>query len=322
VVLSLFPTLALVHLSLGIRQNVPTAHNPSLRDYLRENASIALGKPFRGYAATIWVDKNGEFSTGPDDAGLQDSRRYVYSRDYFRARYGEIFTETDLWRSDIPTFEEYGEWTSVQAHAFAARLLMPAGFRVHSNYLRVFTIDSTVLRAVGVRYILTDAEALDEAAILRGSVSAPGAPTIRLFELINPNLGTFSPTHFVKATTADEIAQRIRENRDHLDQVAVVTDDLPSTTAEARGVAIIIERDGLRVRATSDGPAHILLPVQFSHCLVVVNGAAARLTRANLFQTLMSFEGDVDARIEFRFGLFTDNSCRLRDGLDNRELGL
>jgi hypothetical protein len=36
----------------------------------------------------------------------------------------------------------------------------------------------------------------------------------------------------------------------------------------------------------------------------------------------MSFEGDVDARIEFRFGLFTDNSCRLRDGLDNRELGL
>ena len=322
VVLSIFPSLALVHLSLGIRQNVPTAHTPSLRDYLRENASIALEKPFRGYAATIWVDKNGDFSTGPDDTGLQDSRRYVYSRAYFRARYGETFTETDLWRYDIPTFEEYGEWTSVQAHAFAARLLRPAGFSVHPNYLRVFTIDSAVLRAVGVRYILTDAEALDEPSILRGSVSAPDAPTVRLFELINPNLGTYSPMHFVKAVTADEIVQRIRENKDRLDQVAIVTDDVPPTTSQARNVEITIERDGIQIHATSDGPAHILLPVQFSHCLVVVNGAAARLTRANLFQTLMSFDRAVDARIEFRFGLFGDNACRVRDGLDNKALGL
>jgi hypothetical protein len=309
-------------LSLGIRQNVPTAHDASLRDYLRENASIALGKPFRGYAATIWVDKNGEFSTGPGYAGFQDSARYVYGRAYFRAHYGETFTETDLWRLDIPTFEEYGEWTSVQAHAFVARLLMPAGFRVYSPLFRVFTIDSAVLRAVGVRYILTDAEALDKSAILRGSVSAPDAETVRLFEFSNPNLGTYSPTHFVKAATADEIAQRIRENKDRLDEVAVVSDDIPSTNAKARDVAMIVERDGLRVQARSDGAAYILLPVQFSHCLAVVNGAAARLTRANLFQTLLLFEHIVDARIEFRFGLFADNSCRLRDGLDNKALGL
>ena len=59
----------------------------------------------------------------------------------------------------------------------------------------MFTIDSAVLRAVGVRYVLTDAEALDKPAILRGSVSVPGAPTVRLFELINPNLGTYIFRH-------------------------------------------------------------------------------------------------------------------------------
>jgi hypothetical protein len=74
--------------------------------------------------------------------------------------------------------------------------------------------------------------------------------------------------------------------------------------------------------ATSDGPAHILLPIQFSHCLVVANGAAARLVRANLMQTLLSFDGAIDARIEFRFGLLADNSCRLREGRDNKALGL
>jgi hypothetical protein len=325
VVLAVFPILALVHLSMAPRQNLPTVRDASLRNYLHENASIEVGRPFRGYTATIWVDKYGEIGVGPRDTPLRDAKLYYHGRHYFSARYGETFTETDLWDLNIPTFEEYGEWTSVQAHAFALRLLAPAGTGTHSNYLRVFTIDPEILRAVGVRYVLTDAETFDRSAVLRGSVSAPNfprTPAVRLFELSDPNLGTYSPTQFVKATTAEEIVRRIRENKHRLDQVAVVPDDVPSTTAKAGNVVMIIERDGLRVRATSDGPAHILLPVQFSHCLVVVNGAAARLARANLFQTLMSFDRTIDARIEFRFGLFADNSCRLRDGLDNKALGL
>jgi hypothetical protein len=36
----------------------------------------------------------------------------------------------------------------------------------------------------------------------------------------------------------------------------------------------------------------------------------------------MSFDRAVDARIEFQFGLFADNACRRRDGLDNKALGL
>jgi len=64
-------------------------------------------------------------------------RRYVYGLAYFRDRYGETFTDTDLWRFHIPTFEEYGEWTSVQAHAFAAKLLTPAGFRLHSEITKL-----------------------------------------------------------------------------------------------------------------------------------------------------------------------------------------
>jgi hypothetical protein len=162
-VLAVFPILALVHLSLGVRDEVPTARDASLRNYLQEHASIGIGKPFRGYATTIWLDPSGELSAGPNQAGLNDAGRYYYGRDYFRARYGETFTETDLWRWDIPTFEEYGEWTSVQAHAFALRLLAPAGTKTHSNYLRAFTIDADILRALGVRYVLTDAETLENA---------------------------------------------------------------------------------------------------------------------------------------------------------------
>jgi hypothetical protein len=166
----------------------------SLRKYLHKNASIEVGKPFSGYTATIWIDKYGEIGVGSRDTPLRDAKLYYYGREYFSARYGETFTETDLWDFNIPTFEEYGEWTSVQAHAFALRLLAPAGTATHSNYLRAFSIDSDILRAVGVRYVLTDAEALDKPSVLRGSVSDPSSPRtppVRLFELSNPNLGTY-----------------------------------------------------------------------------------------------------------------------------------
>jgi hypothetical protein len=157
---------------------------------------------------------------------------------------------------------------------------------------------------------------------LRGAVSAPGAPSVRLFELDRVNLGTYSPTQFAVATTVDAIVQRIRDNRDRLDRVAVVTEDVPATAIQARNVTIAIERDGIRIRAHSEGPAHIVLPIQFSNCLVVVDGGPVRLRRVNLMQTLMSFAGAIDVRIEFHFGLFADNSCRLRDARDNQALGL
>ena len=315
IALSVFPILALVHLSFGMRAAASPPRDPSLERYLREQIAIDLGKPFRGYAATIWVDDR-------EGGGANRPVELIHGMDpikYYLNRFDETFY---LWRANIPTLEEYGQWTSAQAHAFAQRLLKADTGRAHVNYLRAFTFDRDILGALGVRFILTNAPTLDGPAVLRGSVTPPGAPAVRLFEFSGPNLGTYSPTHFVRASTADEIVQRIRENKHRLDQVAVVSEEIASTTARAFNVVMIVERDGLRVQAASDGPAHVLLPVQFSHCLVVVNGAAARLTRANLFQTLMSFDRTVDARIEFRFGLFADNSCRLRDGLDNKALGL
>jgi hypothetical protein len=96
--LSTFPILALVHLSFGVRQEVPAERNASLRKYLRENASIEVGKPFRGYAATIWIDKSGEIGAGPR-TGFDETARYIYGHEQFRSRYGETFTEPDLWRS-------------------------------------------------------------------------------------------------------------------------------------------------------------------------------------------------------------------------------
>ena len=47
---------------------------------------------------------------------------------------------------------------------------------------------------------------------------------------------------------AQQIVARIRENKDRLDRVAVVSDDIPPTGAQARDAAITIERDGIRLQ--------------------------------------------------------------------------
>jgi hypothetical protein len=287
-ILAVLPILAVLHLSYGTRLGTSPIRDASLRNYLQVHAAIAPEQPFRGYTTTIWEDKTDKINAAPKELlallKLGASALYFNARPYFLARYGETFTETDLWQLDVPTIEEYAEWTSAQAYAFLLRLLAPKGMQVHSNYLRVHMIDTDILRLIGARFVITDAAALDK--------------------------------------PAPEIAQRIRENKSQLNEVAIVSEDLPPTTEQARNVVISVSSDGIRVRAQSDGPAHILLPIQFSHCLVVVNDAAVRLSRANLFQTLISFSGSVDAQIELRFGLFADNACRLRDGADNKALGL
>jgi hypothetical protein len=325
-ILAVLPILAVLHLSYGTRLGTSPIRDASLRNYLQVHAAIAPEQPFRGYTTTIWEDKTDKINAAPKELlallKLGASALYFNARPYFLARYGETFTETDLWQLDVPTIEEYAEWTSAQAYAFLLRLLAPKGMQVHSNYLRVHMIDTDILRLIGARFVITDAAALDKPAPVRVSLSAPDALNVRLFELSDVNLGTYSPRRFEKATTADEIAQRIRENKSQLNEVAIVSEDLPPTTEQARNVVISVSSDGIRVRAQSDGPAHTLLPIQFSHCLVVVNDAAVRLSRANLFQTLISFSGSVDAQIELRFGLFADNACRLRDGADNKALGL
>ena len=143
---------------------------------------------------------------------------------------------------------------------------------------------------------------------------------MRLFEFSDADFGYLrSPTRFVKAATAGDHRDRIRENRSHLDQVAVVSDDVPPTVAKARNVVITIERDGVRVQAASNGPAHLLLPVQFLPLPCGGQWCSGALTRANLLQTLVSFEGTLDTRLESRSGLPT---MVAGDGLDNKALGL
>jgi hypothetical protein len=84
---------------------------------------------------------------------------------------------------------------------------------------------------------------------------------------------------------------------------------------------MFFERGAIRVQAESRGHSLLLLPVQYSRCLVPSEPTKAKLLPANLVQTAVLFQGSIDLRIHFEYGLFRPG-CRKRDLADLAELGI
>ena len=92
VVLSAFPILALVHLSMGVHDKLSIARDRSLDEYLRERISVEISKPFRGYAATIWLDERDDHNR--NDANRTDTNNQKPGIDlgqYYLNRFDETF---------------------------------------------------------------------------------------------------------------------------------------------------------------------------------------------------------------------------------------
>jgi hypothetical protein len=125
----------------------------------------------------------------------------------------------------------------------------------------------------------------------------------------------------VTVKSIDALAAAI-ENGAKLTDVAFVTADLPPVSSRAHDVRITVERGGVHITGESEGPAYLLVPIQFSHCLHIIGDTPAEIMRANLVQSLVSFSGHLDVSIQFRFGLFEHNACRVQDGRDMRAFGV
>src|SRR6266545_786400 len=325
--LCLLPTLE------AVSQPLRTPTSGPISDRLKLDGELSLGESFRGFAATVWskavdaVDPYHRASTIP-------TFRYIGGRLYFDKYYGNTFTETDLWTKNIPTFEEYGQWVSLQAQIFVLALLADDKVRQsqesvqQSRLLRIYKPDIDLMRALGIRFMITD-ELIqgDSRLTFLATQSAPGALPVHLYELRNPNLATFSPTEAISTIgSAAAIFANITNNPAALDRKVFVTAPLVGDFVPAEAPGMRLVRDGYRVAAQSTGRSLLLLPIQYSHCLTIsdhVGGQSRpRLVRANFIETMVVFDRSLDATIRFQFGLFGNASCRLQDAADISALTL
>lgn len=349
------PALALADWHFRIRplQPPPPAHNPQIpllgpsgvrharvgpvTQYLIEHASIAPGAPFRGYTATYLVDPNGPLSrrlqqTAARVEPLSKLELYIAARSFFDRHYQNRLQETDLWEHNIPTIEEYGQWITKPAYLALDALFNPSGQsqsgRLRFNatvFLHLYELNLDLLPMLGVRYLITDLVLRDPRITLRTQQSADDAPPIYLYEIVNPNLGNWSPTQTVLARSFADAMALLRSGQVDPSRTAVVFDRLELPLVPARNATLRFVRGGFRVTAEAAATALLVLPVQYSTCWRAVaspDPPKVALQRVNGFQTLVKFSGHLDARFDFAFGLFGDAQCRSRDAAELKALGV
>jgi len=318
----------------------PIAHVPAKRgpiiDYLQQHIGLEPGREFRGYASTFLgvpggIVRNsiqipvpaGPIMYGADLADrdtpfdhLMTFSDYLAARDIVLNHFGTSFQMMDLWNSDIPTVEEYGQWVTKQMYYFNRALLaQPDPF---PNTLLVYLFRPWLLSALGVRFVISDGRLSEPSLQLVMSESGKAGAVINLYEIPGANRGQFSPT---RVTWAPNFPTAVAALRQHDLENRVVLlgnpERQPALVAAAHSRLVAV-RDGYELTASAPGWAMLVLPVQFSHCWEIENSTSVeppRLLRANIVQTGVLFKDSVDIRLRFDFQLWR-TSCRFQDARD------
>jgi hypothetical protein len=294
----------------------------SIVDRLRHEIALHPGERFRGSVATILGAKGGSLRKAlglPDTTPLAPGQ-YEDFLNKVRAATGNDHDLFDLWWFDIPTLSEYAQGISRQFMFYVTNFLSDSGDPrdVGFAFPRVANID--VLRAMGVRFVIIDRALSDSRVALLVEESVGGAE-LYLYEITNPNLGTYSPVEVEVDSGLGKLRASVERNPAILASRAFVQSPIEGSLVPARNARMIFEKNSVRVVASTNGTSILLLPLQFSHCLRV-SDPGVRVSRADLIFTLIQFDGPLDARLSWVFNFWRNSGCRMEDRADLRRLGL
>jgi hypothetical protein len=310
-----------------------------IHQFLEKHIALTPGKPFEGYAGLHLTAQDGfvrkQYLSGDDVnsylGGISKLARqrhltsnamshfmYVYARHLLSTQFGNMFQLTDLWNSNIPTLEDYGQWLTKQMFVFNSDVLAkpedivdPTGVATH-----LYKFVPEILAMLGVRYIISDGRLDHPSATELLTETSPAETTLRLYEIRNANRGNWSPTSVILADDYDSALSSLEKMKPAsvllLEPMAPASDLVP-----ADQVRLTAMKGGYHVTARSAGASLLVLPVQFSHCwqLVAQPESQGAIYRANLVQTGIFFRDKIDAELRFALGL-TNSNCRRRDADD------
>ena len=296
----------------------PRAADTPLLAELRKEAAQRPGEAFRGRVVSWLGSLDGPMRPHLGVRGLPYSLalQHYDAQGYVVARYGSPHSLMDLWGRQLATLEEYGQAISVPLLAVYRHLLADPQDRFMPNLATVFRADLRVLRAFGVRFVITDRELAPHDARLRVRLDAPGALPLNLYELNEVNLAGYSPTRALATRAAVEAMRAMKDPQFDPQRDVVVLGDTPGTDlVRATDAALVFGPNEVRVRASSPGRSLLLLPVQYSRCWSV-HGSGARLLRADLALAALEFEKSADVQLRYAPSLGEQARCRAAEAAD------
>lgn len=288
----------------------PPRSNPMV-DTLREKIAFQSDDLFRGRVATF---------TMPDPAG-GDPWNYQFSQGQALTRaIGNDLSTLGLWYYRIPTLMEYNQFSSPAFHRLVKRSLQVPPIRHQRNITILTTPDVRVLELLGVGYVISPSPLpATGTELLSESVSGT---KWRLFQLAAPNIHGYSPTELDIRADFSSMLDFVLDERVDLTKRAIVQTKIAETLKPATTTTLTITGGDLHVRAQSAGQSLIVVPFEYSHCLVVRSTSATSdlmkptLHRVNGLLTGILFDKDLDIYIEFRTSPLRNVTCRFDDYLE------
>ena len=290
----------------------PPAKGPVI-DRLESEAALQPGKRFNGRAATVIpVDRKPDESWGQQFTVSYQS--WVKS--------GNDHMSIGLWYFRIPTLFEYNQFTSPFFHALVKRTLQQPAVPHQRNVLIVSRVNEAVMSLLGVRFLVIPRP--DGVPLARSLRELVATDAWSLFELPDANLATYSPTTIeVKRDLAASL-DFVADPQSDLVRKAVVVEPFDRPLVAVSSSELTMAGGGLRLVARSDGRSLVIVPLEYSRCLVVrptdAGGQDARLVRVDGLLTGVVFDKAFDGVIEFRIGPLTNPMCRWRDYQDLVEM--
>jgi len=271
------------------------------------------GDDFRGRVATF-TGLNIERSLNCHDLADLDGEILL--------KFGFYHRLSGLWINHLPTLAEYNSNITPAFHLFAKTLFERKGDRQIRSLMILRKIDHRLLAMIGVRFVITDAPLGDLS--LRSQVRLDKSASHYLYELPDPNIGQYSPTHILLRNKAKDILALLQAPSFNPMKDVVLGEAIAKDLVKAQKGQIIVVKNGLLVSAISSGYSLILLPIEYSHCfkMTVKNKPPQppRLIRANLLQGAILFKGELDVEMSYFTGPFCSQSCRIEDARTFEEL--
>jgi len=278
-------------------------------EIMKNSIALAPGKSFNGMAATIY-GLNGKPSISWFDLHSFDTSVWK--------SIGNDLRSVGLWQYGIPTLFQYFTFITPPYYLLLTDFLARPQDQQIRSILVLTQVNETMMRLWGVRFVITDADR--SVGIVRAELPVGTDETLRLVELNGVNVGDYSPTEVRRVSDFHE-GLAIMHDAGFDGRGIVVTDAaLNAPFVSAAEAKLTYEKDGFRLQATSPGRSLLVLPIQYSHCWTVSGSGDPGLFRADLMQLGVTFSGNLDARLTFRFGPLFAGMCRVEDLNDVRRL--
>jgi len=127
---------------------------------------------------------------------------------------------------------------------FVRHLLSGDGDQKELHFALPTAINVDVLRSMGVRFIVTDVAVASDRATLRETIAPKEGVAIGLYELSDPNLGTYSPTTLTTLASTGDFLLQVKRVPNLLETHAFVSGAVDARLVPARNARLIFEKRG------------------------------------------------------------------------------